>query len=305
MKSELTNSIDALLPAEMAEKAEHVGVEKTRLDTMNLLALAVLAGAFVAFGSMFSIVVSAGADGVLPYGVIRLLAGLVFSLGLILVIVGRAELFTGNTLMVMACANGKVRAGEVLRAWGVVYVGNFVGGVGIAVLVYLSAGYAHGGGAVGLAALASADAKASLSALQALLHGILANVLVCLAVWLCFSARTTTDKILAIVPPVAAFSAAGFEHSIANMYLLSFALLTKLAAPAVFCAPFHRAGSRTNSAVTGPSSSAARSAGLSRTRRSRRNHITEEACARSHGLNVAGGDHHHAHPTSCEPAREV
>jgi formate transporter len=234
LKSELTNSIDALLPAEMAEKAEHIGVDKTRLDTMSLLALAVLAGAFVAFGSMFSIVVSAGADGVLPYGVIRLLAGLVFSLGLILVIVGGAELFTGNTLMVMACASGKVRAGEVLRAWGVVYVGNFVGGVGIAVLVYLSAGYAHGSGAVGLAALASADAKASLSTLQALVHGILANVLVCLAVWLCFSARTTTDKILAIVPPVAAFSAAGFEHSIANMYLLSFGLLTKFGAPAVF-----------------------------------------------------------------------
>ena len=234
LKSELTNSIDALLPAEMAEKAEHVGVDKTRLDTMSLLTLAVLAGAFVAFGSMFSIVVAAGADGVLPYGVVRLLAGLVFSLGLILVIVGGAELFTGNTLMVMACASGKVHVGEVLRAWAVVYIGNLVGAVGIAVLVYLSAGYAHGSGAVGLTALASADAKASLSALQALVHGILANVLVCLAVWLCFSARTTTDKILAIVPPVAAFSAAGFEHSIANMYLLSFALLTKFAAPSVF-----------------------------------------------------------------------
>ena len=234
MRPEPANPIDALLPAEMAEKAEHVGVDKTRLDTMGLLALAVLAGAFVAFGSMFSIVVSAGADGVLPYGVIRLLGGLVFSLGLILVIVGGAELFTGNTLMVMACASGKVHVGEVLRAWGVVYVGNFLGGVGIAVLVYLSAGYRHGGGAVGLAALASADGKASLSTLQALVHGILANVLVCLAVWLCFSARTTTDKILAIVPPVAAFSAAGFEHSIANMYSLTFALLTKLAAPAMF-----------------------------------------------------------------------
>ena len=234
MKPEFASSIDALLPAEMAEKAEHVGVEKMRLDAMSLLALAVLAGAFVAFGSMFSIVVSAGAEGVLPYGVVRLLAGIVFSLGLILVIVGGAELFTGNALMVMACASGKVHVGEVLRAWGVVYLGNFMGAASIAVLVYLSAGYAHGNGAVGLAALASADGKTSLSGLQALVHGILANVLVCLAVWLCFSARTTTDKILAIVPPVAAFSAAGFEHSIANMYLLTFALLTKFAAPAMF-----------------------------------------------------------------------
>jgi formate/nitrite transporter len=228
------NSIDALLPAEMAERAEHVGVEKTRLDATSLMALAVLAGAFVAFGAMFSTIVSAGAEGVLPYGLIRLLGGLVFSLGLILVIVGGAELFTGNNLMVMACASGKVHVSEVLRAWTVVYVGNLVGGVGIALLVFLAAGYGHGGGAVGVAAMASADSKASLSALQALVHGILANILVCLATWLCYSARTTTDKILAIVPPVAAFAAAGFEHSIANMYVLSFGLLTKWGAAAAF-----------------------------------------------------------------------
>jgi formate transporter len=234
LESGTHNAIDALLPLEMAEKAERVGVEKTRLDTTSLMALAVLAGAFVAFGSMFSVVVSAGAEGLLPYGVIRLLGGLVFSLGLILVIVGGAELFTGNNLMVMACASGRVSAGEVLRAWTLVYVGNFVGGVGIALLVFLAAGYSHGGGAVGIAALASADGKASLSALQALVHGVLGNILVCLATWLCYSARTTTDKILAIVPPIAAFSAAGFEHSIANMYLLSFALLTKFGAASDF-----------------------------------------------------------------------
>ena len=237
------NSVDALLPLEMAEKAERVGVEKTRLDTTSLMALAVLAGAFVAFGSMFSVIVSAGAEGLLPYGVIRLLGGLVFSLGLILVIVGGAERFTGNNLMVMACANGRVSAGEVLRAWALAYVGNFVGGVGIALLVFLAAGYSHGGGAVGIAALASADGKASLSALQALVHGVLGNILVCLATWLCYSARTTTDKILAIVPPIAAFSAAGFEHSIANMYLLSFALLTKFGAASDFWDAIGRAPS--------------------------------------------------------------
>src|SRR6266545_6540531 len=234
LESKNHNSIDALLPSEMAERAEQIGVEKTRLDMLSLMALAVLAGAFVAFGSMFSVVVTAGAEGILPYGVIRLLGGLVFSLGLILVIVGGAELFTGNNLMVMACASGKVRVREVLRAWGLVYVGNFVGAIGIALLVFLAAGYAHGGGAVGITALTSADGKASLSALQAFIHGILANVLVCLATWLCYSARTTTDKILAIVSPIAAFSAAGFEHSIANMYLLTFALLTKFGAPTTF-----------------------------------------------------------------------
>ena len=229
---EANNSIDALLPPEMAKRAEQIGVAKTRLDTLSLMALAILAGAFVAFGSMFSVVVTAGAEGLLPYGVIRLLGGLVFSLGL--VIVGGAELFTGNNLMVMACASGRVGAREVLRAWGLVYIGNFVGAIGIALLVFLAEGYAHGGGAVGMTALVGADGKAALSAMQAFIHGILANVLVCLATWLCYSARTTTDKILAIVFPIAAFSAAGFEHSIANMYLLTFALLTKLGAPYTF-----------------------------------------------------------------------
>jgi len=228
------SKVDALLPPEMAEKAEAIGVAKTRLDIGKLLALAILAGAFVGFGSMFSVVATAGADQFLPYGLTRLIGGIAFSLGLILVIVGGAELFTGNNLMIMAYASGKVRLLELLRAWGVVYVGNFIGGVGLATVVFFAAGYSHGGGVVGAVALAGADAKTSLSALQSIIHGVLANVLVCLATWLCYSARTTTDRILAIIPPITAFSAAGFEHSIANMYSLSFALLTKLGAPATF-----------------------------------------------------------------------
>jgi formate/nitrite transporter len=228
------SSIDSLLPVEMAARAEHIGVEKTRLDPASLMALAMLAGAFIGFGSILSIVVSAGAEGVVPYGLMRLAGGIVFSLGLILVIVGGAELFTGNNLMVMACASGKVAVREVLRAWGLVYVGNLIGAVGLALLIFLAAGYGHGKGAVGAVALAIAESKASLSAMQALIHGILANVLVCLATWLCYGARSTTDKILAIIFPIAAFVAAGFEHSIANMFLLTFALLTKFAAPGEF-----------------------------------------------------------------------
>jgi formate/nitrite transporter len=230
------DTFDALLPSEMAERAERIGVEKTRLDTLSLLALAVLAGAFIAFGAMFSTIVMAGADGVLSYGVIRLLAGLTFSLGLILVIVGGAELFTGNNLMVMAYAAGKVSVGEVARAWALVYVGNLAGALGLAFLVYAAGGYAHGNGAVGLAALAVGQDKASLSVYQEFIHGILGNILVCLAVWLCYGARTTTDKILAIVPPISAFVAAGFEHSVANMYLLPFAILIKSGAPDAFWA---------------------------------------------------------------------
>lgn len=226
--------LDALLPAEMAEKAEHIGVEKTRLDTPRLLVLAILAGAFIAFGAMFSTIVVAGADGFLPFGVTRLLAGLVFSVGLILVIVGGAELFTGNNLMVMAWAGGRVGFVEVLRAWALVYVGNFIGAAATAALVFATVNYGQGGGAVGAAALAIAESKASLPFLAALVRGVLGNVLVCLAVCLCYSARSTTDRILAIVPPVSVFVAAGFEHSVANLYLIPYGLMVKNLASEAF-----------------------------------------------------------------------
>jgi formate transporter len=226
--------LDALLPPQMAEKAESIGVQKTRLDTWSLLTLAVLAGAFIGFGALFSTVVLAGAESGLPFGVARLLAGIVFSLGLVLVIVGGAELFTGNNLMVMAWASGQVRASEVLRAWGVVYVGNLIGAVATAALVFLTDEHVHGGGAVGATALAIAQSKASLGFFPALALGTLANVLVCLAVWLCYSARTVADKILAIVPPIAAFVAAGFEHSVANMYFIPYGMMVKYGAAASF-----------------------------------------------------------------------
>jgi formate transporter len=227
-------NLDALLPPEMADRAERIGIQKARLDIPSLLALSVLAGAFIGFGAMFSTVVAAGADGVLPFGVVRLLSGLAFSLGLILVIVGGAELFTGNNLMVMAWASGRLRTREMLRAWILVYIGNFVGALGTAMLVFLTDDYLHGGATVGVAALVAAQAKASLPMVPALVHGVLGNVLVCLAVWLCYSARTTTDRILAIVPPITAFVAAGFEHSVANMYLIPFGMMVKHGAAASF-----------------------------------------------------------------------
>jgi formate transporter len=228
------STIDARLPAAMALQAESIGVEKTRQETGSLLALAVLAGAFIAFGAMLSTIVTAGAFPALPFGIVRLLAGLTFSLGLILVIVGGAELFTGNNLMVMAYAAGKVSAFEVARVWTLVYIGNLVGALGIALLFYLAGGYANGNGLLGLTALEVAQGKTSLSTLQGLIYGLLGNILVCLAVWLSYGARTVTDKILAIVPPISAFVAAGFEHSIANMYLLPFAILVKNGAPDAF-----------------------------------------------------------------------
>ncbi|MCC7359531.1 MAG: formate transporter FocA [Anaerolineales bacterium] len=226
-------AFDALLPAEMAAKAEQIGVKKAHLPALSMFVLAVLAGAFIALGAVFATTVAAG-GAALPYGVTRLLAGLVFSLGLILVVVGGAELFTGNNLIVLAWASGKVSTRRLLQNWGLVYLGNFVGALATAVLVYLGGQYVFGQGSVGAAALATASAKAGLAFWPALVLGVLCNALVCLAVWLSYSARTTTDRIVAIVPPVAAFVAAGFEHSIANMYFIPIGLFIKAGAPAAF-----------------------------------------------------------------------
>lgn len=224
------SDFDALLPAEIARKAEQLGAQKIRQDVMTLLTLAVLGGAFIALGAMFATTVLAGTGGAVPYGIARLLAGGVFCLGLILVITGGAELFTGNALMVMAWAAGEVRLVEMLRVWGVVYVGNFVGAFGTAVLVYLSDQPSNGAGSVAAVAIRLAAEKASLPFGKALFLGILCNVLVCLAVWLAIGARTFSDKVLAVLFPVSAFVAAGFEHSVANMYLIPLGLFLKAGA---------------------------------------------------------------------------
>lgn len=219
--------MDALLPPEMAKKAEEVGVRKAGLDGVTTFVLAVLAGAFIALGAVFATTV---ATGPLPYGLQRLLVGTAFSLGLILVIVGGAELFTGNSLIVMAWASGRISIKSLLRNWGIVLVGNFVGSVWMALLVYLAGHHEFGAGNVGLTALKTAESKLSMGFTQAICSGILCNVLVCLAVWLTFSARSTTDRILAIVPPIACFVAAGFEHSVANMYFVPVAWMIQIGA---------------------------------------------------------------------------
>jgi formate/nitrite transporter len=215
--------LDALPAPEIAHRSEDIGVRKASLPVLDLFALSVLAGAFIALGAIFSTTVLAG-SGDLPYGVARLLAGLVFTLGLILVVVAGAELFTGNNLMVMAWASRRISTVRVLGVWTIVYVGNFVGSIATAALVYASGQYEFGQGAVGEAALTIAAAKTGLGFGQAIALGMLCNALVCLAVWLTYGAHTTTDKILAIIPPIAAFVAAGFEHSVANMYFIPMGL---------------------------------------------------------------------------------
>jgi len=216
--------LDALPPAEVARKAELVGVTKAGMETFNVFVLSVLAGAFIAMGAIFATTVAAGGSE-LPYGVVRLLAGLTFSLGLILVVVAGAELFTGNNLIVMGWASRRVSTALLLENWTIVWVGNFVGAFATAFIVYVSGQYTFGGGAVGQTALSIAEAKTSLGFVEAIALGMLCNALVCLAIWLTYGAHTTTDKILAIIPPIAAFVAAGFEHSVANMYFISIGLL--------------------------------------------------------------------------------
>jgi formate/nitrite transporter len=232
--------IDALLPQEMATRAEYLGVRKAEMPFIKMFMLSVLAGAFISLGALFATTVSAGSMAItaasgevvsstgLPYGVTRLLAGLVFSLGLILVVVGGAELFTGNNLIVMAWASGKVTAGALLRNWVIVYAGNFVGAIGTAVLMFFTRQYTFGANSIGITALKTGVAKCDLTFIQAIALGILCNALVCMAVWLTFSARSTVDKIAAIVFPITAFVAAGFEHSIANMYFIPYALFIKM-----------------------------------------------------------------------------
>src|SRR5262249_4763156 len=197
------------------------------MEPTRTFVLAVLAGAFIALGAVFSTTVSAGGSTAMPYGIVRLVSGIAFSLGLILVIVGGAELFKGNILIVMACANRKVRVAAMFRQWVIVYAGNFVGAGATAILVYTSGQHQFGNGSVGVAALATANAKCGLGFGQAVALGILCNGLVCLAVWLSYSGRSTADKVLAVILPVTAFVAAGFEHSIANMYFIPVALFIK------------------------------------------------------------------------------
>ena len=218
--------LDALPPADVARKAETVGVAKAGLPWIDLFVLGVLAGAFIGLGAAFATTVGSGATSV-PYGVTRLLVGLAFTLGLILVVVAGAELFTGNNLIVMAWASRQVSTASLLRNWAIVYAGNFVGAFGTALLVYLGKIYTFGGGSVGVTALSIGVGKTSLGFGQAIVLGALCNALVCLAVWLTYGAHTTTDKILAVVPPIAAFVALGAEHSVANMYFIPIGLLVK------------------------------------------------------------------------------
>jgi formate transporter len=214
---------DAFSPRQIAEKIEAGGVTKARLPLLSMAMLGVLAGGFIGLGGLFSVIVFS--DPGLGFALGRILGGLAFSLGLILVVVAGAELFTGNNLLVMAWADRRITTAEMLRNWLIVYLANAVGAGGLALIVYLSNHGAMSGGAVALAYVKIAAAKTSLPFVEAFFKGALCNILVCLAVWLAMAGRSVADKVLAIVFPISAFVAAGFEHSVANMYLVPAGIL--------------------------------------------------------------------------------
>jgi formate transporter len=236
MEQSATNSpFDAYAPAQIAMRVREVGETKATMPVLTMFALAILAGAFIALGSLFfTVTMTTGATGQSPtFGLMRLAGGLTFSLGLILVIVGGAELFTGNNLIAMAWASGRVTTQQVMRNWGWVYLGNLVGAVGTALFIWLAGVQTMSDGAVGETMVRIARSKIALDPVSAVARGILCNVLVCLAIWLCMGARSVADKILAIIFPITAFVACGFEHSVANMYFLpiGIALAAGSAAP--------------------------------------------------------------------------
>ncbi len=215
--------IEPYAPAQIARLVEQVGERKAALPLLQTLVLALLAGAFIAFGAMFYTMVVTGST--LGLGPTRLLGGMAFSLGLILVVVGGAELFTGNNLIVMAWADRRVSTRALLRNWFLVYLGNFAGALGTAVAMELSGALSISGGATAQTAAAIAQAKVELGFVEAFFRALLCNALVCLAVWLSFAARRISGKVLAILFPITAFVTLGFEHSVANMYLIPIAML--------------------------------------------------------------------------------
>jgi formate/nitrite transporter len=227
-------NLQAYSPAEIEETIEKVGVKKANLPFLASFMLAIVAGGGIGFGALYYTIVAS--DPSLSFATARVVGGLAFTLGLTLVLVGGAELFTGNNLIVMAWASGRVSAATMLRNWAIVYLGNLVGSIGLVVLVFSSHHLDMNDGRIGLSVLNTAAGKIRPDMVTLFVKGILCNVLVCAAVWLAYAGRSVTDKIVALLLPISAFVAAGFEHCVANMYFLPLAWLLVQAghAPATF-----------------------------------------------------------------------
>ena len=208
--SDFGKFVDAFTPAEVAEKVKTVGVDKANMSIIPLVILSLMAGAFISFAAMYYTVVMTDAGA--AYGLARLVGGLVFALGFILVVIAGAELFTGNTLVVM-------------RNWGIVYIGNLVGALATVYLVYLSGYLSDGNLGVGVTAIKTGLAKVDHTTTEAFVRGLFCNVLVCLGSWMVYASRSVTDKVMAVLFPISGFVAMGFEHCVANMYMIPIAMI--------------------------------------------------------------------------------
>src|ERR1700757_2394015 len=216
-------NLQAYSPAEIKEAVEKVGVKKANFPFLTSFMLAIVAGAGVGLGALYYTIVAS--DPTFSFATVRVVGGVVFTLGLALVLVGGAELFTGNNLIVMAWASGTVSTRTMLRNWTIVWLGNLFGALGLIVLVFFSHHLDMNDGRVGLSVLNTAVGKIRPDVATLFFKGVLCNVLVCAAVWLAYAGRSVTDKIVAVILPVSAFIAAGFEHCVANMYFLPLAWL--------------------------------------------------------------------------------
>lgn len=229
--SEFSKFVDAFTPAEVAQKVKTLGVDKANMSILPLLILSMMAGAFISFGAMYYTLVMT--DPSAAYGASKLLGGVAFSLGFILVVIAGGELFTGNNLIVMAWANQRITLLRLLKNWGLVYLGNAIGALITVYLVFLSGfldGHHH---AVGATAIKIGLAKVDITTTEAFIKGLFCNALVCLASWMVYASRTVMDKVIAVVFPVSAFVAMGFEHCIANIFMIPLAILASLNPDAV------------------------------------------------------------------------
>jgi formate/nitrite transporter len=220
--------VNCKTPAAIAEVlTDTVGVAKTKAGALRLTILGIFAGVYIGFGAQLAIMVTHDMAGFLGVGMAKLIGGAVFSVGLMLVVIAGAELFTGNNLIALSVLGGKAKTSGLLRNWTIVYFANFVGSLLLVLLMYWSGLWKANGDLVGVKALSIANAKVNLTFLQAFARGILCNWLVCLAVWMAVSARTVVGKIWAIFFPIMAFVASGFEHSVANMFFIPLGLALK------------------------------------------------------------------------------
>lgn len=220
-------------PAQMAQAAEDAAYAKATSRPLKSFLLGLTGGAYIALGFVFYTTSQVGADS-MPWGVAKVIGGILFSTGLVLVVLTGAELFTSSTLTLTARASGRITWWQLSVNWAVVYVANFLGALTIVALIYVGGTWRKAAGGWGEVVLNTSQAKLDHTILEAFTLGILCNLMVCLAVWAAYSGRTTTDKILAVTLPIALFVSSGFEHSVANMFMVPLGIIIKDGAPADF-----------------------------------------------------------------------